>query len=319
MTSPLVEHIVAQTHQLPDEFLIESGRQAVKRGKAEELSGIAANLKQIVPRKTKRALELAQEKGSSVWLTVLPLQEQGFNLSKREFRDAVKLRYDWPFDDIPSVCACGENFTVDHAMICKRGGFVIQRHNELRDLEADLLSMVCSDVEVEPVLQDITEEQLSRGSNRAQDARLDIRARGFWDPQSSAFFDVRVCHPNAESYKDQEPQQIYRIHENDKKRLYSRRVLDVEHGSFTPLVFTTTGGMGKECIRYHSRLAELIAAKKGEQYSQTISWVRARTSFALLRSALVCLRGSRVKRRAAFDYNNCDIEIAAAEGAIDIV
>ena len=137
--------------------------------------------------------------------------------------------------------------------------------------------------------------------------------------QNSAFFDVRVFHPNAESYKDQGPQQIYRTHENDKKRWYSRRVLDVEHGSFTPLVFTTTGGMGKECIRYHSRLAELIAAKKGEQYSQTISWIRARTSFALLRSALVCLRGSRVKRRAAFDYNNCDIEIAVAEGAIDIV
>ena len=179
--------------------------------------------------------------------------------------------------------------------------------------------MVCSDVEVEPVLQDITEEQLSSGSSRARDARLDIRARGFWDPQSSAFFDVRVCHLNAESYKDQEPQQIYRTHENDKKRLYARRVLDVEHGSFTPLVFTTTGGMGKECIRYHSRLAELIAAKKAEQYSQTVSWIRAKTSFAPLRSAPVCLRGSRVKRRAAFDYNNCDIEIAVAEGAIDIV
>ena len=157
-----------------------------------------------------------------------------------------------------------------------------QKSSKLRDLEAELLSIACSDVEVEPVLQDITEEQLSRGSNRAQDARLDIRARGFWDPQSSAFFDVRVCHPNAESYRDQEPQQIYHIHENDKKRLYSRRVLDVEHGSFTPLVFTTTGGMAKECIRYHSRLAELIAAKKGEQYSQTISWIRARTCFALL-------------------------------------
>ena len=119
VTSPLVEHIVAQTHQLPDESLIESGRLAVKRGRAEELSGTAENLKQIVPRKTKRALDLAQEKGSSVWLTVRPRQEQGFNLSKREFRDAVKLCYDWPFDDIPSICACGENFTVDHAMICK--------------------------------------------------------------------------------------------------------------------------------------------------------------------------------------------------------
>ena len=69
---------------------------------------------------------------------------------------------------------------------------------------------------------------------------------------------------NAESYRDQEPQQIYRIHENNKKRLYLRRVLDAEHGSFTPLLFTTTGGMGKECIKYHSRLAELIAAKKRE-------------------------------------------------------
>ena len=97
---------------------------------------------------------------------------------------------DWSFDDIPSVCASGENFTVDHAMICKRGGFAIQRHNELRDLEVDVLSMVCNDVDVEPVLQDITEEQLSRGSNRAQDARWDIWVRAFW---SAAFFDVRVC------------------------------------------------------------------------------------------------------------------------------
>ena len=89
---------------------------------------------------------------------------------------------------------CGENLRLDHAIICKRGGFVIQRQNELRVLEADLLSTVCSDVAIEakPVLQDITEEQLSRGSNRAQDEGLDIRARGFWDSQSSAFFDVRV-------------------------------------------------------------------------------------------------------------------------------
>ena len=32
-------------------------------------------------------------------------------------------------------------------MICKRGGFIIiQRHNKLRDLEAELLKMVCYDV-----------------------------------------------------------------------------------------------------------------------------------------------------------------------------
>ena len=141
-------------------------------------------------------------------------------------------------------------FTVDHAMICKRGGFVTQRHNELRDLEAELLNMVCTDVEIEPVLQDISGEQLGRGSNRAPDARLDIHARGFWENQRSAFFDVRVCHPNADSYRDLELQQIYRNHENEKKRLYARRVLDIEQGTFTPLIFTSTGGMGNECLQY---------------------------------------------------------------------
>ena len=46
-------------------------------------------------------------------------------------------------------------------MICKLGGFVTQRHKELSDLEAELLSMVCRDVEVEPVLQEITGEELN--------------------------------------------------------------------------------------------------------------------------------------------------------------
>ena len=153
-------------------------------------------------------------------------------------------------------------------MIFKLEGFSTQRCNELRDLETEFLSMVCSDVEIESVLQDISGEHLNRGSNKTQDARLDIHARGFWERHRSAFFDVRVCHPNAASYRDLEPQQIYRIRENEKKRLYSRRVLDIELGTFTPLVFTATGGMGKECLMYHSRLAQLIAIKKGEQYAK---------------------------------------------------
>ena len=74
--------------------------------------------------------------------------------------------------------------------------------------------------------------------------------------------------------------------------------------------------MGKECLQYHSRLARLISIKKGEDYAKTISWIRARTSFALLRSALICLRGSRVRRKAFRDFNNIDIDIDIQEGAI---
>ena len=46
-------------------------------------------------------------------------------------------------------------------MACERVGFIIQRHNELRDLEAEMLRMVCSDVEVEPVLQEVTGETIN--------------------------------------------------------------------------------------------------------------------------------------------------------------
>ena len=102
------------------------------------------------------------------------------NLSKREFRDAVKLRYDWEIADLPAMCTCEDLFTVDHAMVCRHGGLIIQRHDEIRDLKAEMLRMVCTDVETEPVLQEIAGEELNRGANKAPDARLDVHARGFW-------------------------------------------------------------------------------------------------------------------------------------------
>ena len=120
---------------------------------------------------------------------------------------------------------------------------------------------------------------LPRGANKAPDERLDIRAWSLRAREHSAFFDVRVCHPNPDSYENLTPEQIYKLHENDKKRLYSSRVFEVERGTFTPLVFTTTGGMSDECQRYHSSLAELLAVKKQESYPSTVAWIRTRVSF----------------------------------------
>ena len=91
--------------------------------------------------------------------------------------------------------------------------------------------------------------------------------------------------------------------------MYLSRVLEVEQGSFNPLVFTTTGGIAGECMRYHSRLAELLSTKKGEDYSTTMSWIRAKVSFAVLRSALLCSRGSRCTRRASLHSTDTDFEI----------
>ena len=168
------------------------------------------------------------------------------------------------------------------------GGYIRQRHNEIRDVEAEILQVVCTDVEMEPVLQEVTGEVLPRGTNKAPDAQLDIRARGFWAREQSEFFDVGVCPPNADSYKNLTPEQIYKLHENDKKRLYSSRVLDVERGTFTPLVFTTTGGMSDECQRYHSRLAGLLVVTKQENCASTITSLNIQETDLELEVSVAC-------------------------------
>ena len=106
----------------------------------------------------KKAVELAQEKGASAWLTVLPIEEHGFALHKGAFHDALALRYGWRPQRMQSVCICGKQNDTSHALSCARGGYVITRHNEIRDVTATLLWEVNSSVEVDPVLQPITGE-----------------------------------------------------------------------------------------------------------------------------------------------------------------
>ena len=238
---------IKQAHEPPE---IKTLQASARREKDDLLKLQCEQVRESLPSKTERAVELATEKGASNWLTVIPIKEMNFNLNEREFRDAIKLKYDWEIADLPAMCTCGDLFTVDHAMVCRHGGLIIQRHNEIRDLEAEMLRTVCTDVEIEPLLQGITGEELNRGANKTPDARLDVHARGFWDRQQSAFSDVRVCHPNRDSYRELSPKQIFQLHENEKKRQYSRRVLEVEQGSFTPLVFTSTGGMADECKKF---------------------------------------------------------------------
>ena len=68
----------------------------------------------------------------------------------------------------------------------------------------------------------------------------------------------------------------------------------VDQASFTPLVFSCLGGMGKESLVFYKRLANSsLAEKRNQEYSATANWLRSRLSFCMIRSCLLCLRGSR--------------------------
>ena len=231
---------------------------------------------------------------TNYYFTIAKCSTRVGDLHKGDFRDALSLRYGITPSNTSSTCQCGTSFSVDHAMVCPFGGFPTIRHNEVRDLTASLLTEVCHNVATEPSLQPITSETFSLASaNTSSDARLDVKARGFWSRGQDAYFDVRVFYPNASSYRSLSLPSVYKYHEDAMKQEYGQRVRDIEHGVFTTLVFTSTGGMGREATVFYRHLADLLATHWGQEYCQTINWLRCCLSFALLRCATLCIRGSR--------------------------
>ena len=106
-------------------------------------------------------------------------------------------------------------------------------------------------------------------------------------------FDVRVFNSLAHTYRCLPLATCYRRHEQEKRRAYDRRIREVDHGCFSPLVFSASGGMGPTAKVVYKKLAPMIASKHNQPYSQTINWLRCRLSFSLLQSCIMCLRGSR--------------------------
>ena len=127
-------------------------------------------------------------------LTALTIEERGFTLTKNEFRDTIHLRYNKSLKGMPSQCLCGQNYDVTHAMNCKKGRFVIMRHNNVQNFEANLVKTTLNNFEIESRLQKIDNEELNGliGDN----ARPDVRARGVWIQGQNALFDIRLTNTN---------------------------------------------------------------------------------------------------------------------------
>ena len=320
ISAPLCQLIESQQPDYPWESLDAQARakQTIRKRRLEDSKTAAVNIHSALSESLKRAMDLAQEKGASTWLTSLPLVEFGFSLHKGAFRDALALRYGWLPSNTPTNCACGTHFSVEHSLSCPKGGFPSIRHNEVRDTVGSWLSEVCSDVCIEPALQPITGETLTGSSAITEDgARLDIAVNGFWGGRyERAYFDVRVFNPHAPSNLQQSLASTYRRHERIKIRAYEQRVREVEHGSFTPLVMSLSGGCSNAANVCYKRLASMLAEKWDQSYSSTLAWMRCKLSFTLLRSAIQCIRGTRSARGHALKCNIPPTDLVVVESNI---
>eukprot|EP00731_Ephydatia_muelleri_P009516 Em0005g102a len=130
---PLYNLILLHDSSYPTEAIEQQveAKKEVHSLKLKHSQGSAFNLRPQLANSTQRSMDLAQEKGASNWLTILPIDENGFTLHKGAFRDAIALRHGWLPSNIPSTCTCGKSFT-------------------------NLMTEVCHNVSIEPHLQPIT-------------------------------------------------------------------------------------------------------------------------------------------------------------------
>ena len=82
------------------------------------------------------------------------------------------------------------------------------------------------------------------------------------------------------------------------------------------MIFSCFGGMGVEGQRFYKRLAEMVAEKRGIDTSSLIIWLRTKLSFCLLKTALLCIRGSRSIKSISEPFTTTDIPVAVYEANI---
>jgi hypothetical protein len=282
----------------------------VKERKTEEYE---TTLKEILSKMdTDSARTVQRGVHCGQWLSVMPSKVNGTELSTREFRDNLQLRYARSPGDLPDRCdGCGAPFTIQHSLGCKSGGLIIQRHNEIAGelIEWAAKALSPSAVRVEPlILHDSTPTQedeppldtpnANQKTNTqhpiANDSkRGDILIRGLFERGTECIIDVRVTDLDCKSSRNTDPDKVLKRHERQKKAKYLQACLK-QRRSFVPFVVSTDGMLGYEANNLIKRIAGMLAEKWDLPYSQTCGLLRARVSIAIARATHLCLRGSRV-------------------------
>ena len=198
---------------------------------------------------------------------------------------------------------------MEFTLSCPLGGYSIMHHNEVRDCLAEMAKHAgMTAVEIEKHLLPVGNFPLPLSANHAPDARMDVFCLRLWGKLQKSYIDVRVFHPGAPSYRSKALNSLYKLQEAEKKRSYGKRVIEVEKGTFSPFVLSTSGGLAPESDRILRTLAGKIVKQHKNTYREAIEYLRLRIRFALLRVCLISLRGTRVKVHYA-PVNDVDLNL----------
>ena len=240
--------------------------------------------------------KIVRARHTGKWLTVIPSSFDNTDLSAEEFRDNLAVRFDMTPSHLPPKCdGCSQKFSVEHALSCKRGALILQRHNDVAEEWHRLSAQAFTpgSVSNEPYIYTQTERVETTTNNKVSDDRGDVAVQNFWRKGTTCIFDIRVTDTDAPTYRHQEPLKVLDKQESQKKSKYLEACIE-RRRHFTPLVFSVDGLQGTETSAAIKRLASRFSDKFHTSYSQSCGYVRSKLAIALAKTTSQCLRGPRV-------------------------
>jgi hypothetical protein len=293
LTAPLAEAIYNQQSDYvgdPRAARFRRAERLMVRDKAcaEEADELARGL----TGRAARGFQEARLDGGSAWLAVVPLESLGLDLDSLTFRDAVALRFGLPLPEaLPQACpSCGQDMSVDHALKCKKGGWVSKRHQAVLRAWKRYLEMAgVTPLFEEPYLIPVRHGAAVRpGTTKALDARADLVGRGVFAVGKDAYFDIVVVDTGAASYGNRPTMNILESHERRKRTEYEDRITPL--GSFTPLACSVYGTLGPAATMTAHRVARRYDEGR-EERDAVLDLHHVLIQTAVLKATSLCLRG----------------------------
>jgi hypothetical protein len=177
---------------------------------------------------------------------------------------------------------------VEHALKCKRGGWVSRRHLEvLRAWKRYLVRGGYSTVREEPLLRPLPPGAIVReGTTMERDARADLVARG--EGGRDWYYDVAIIDTGAPTHRGRPSCKALSDYEDRKRKKYSDRVAPL--GAFAPLVCSVYGTLGPSAALTAHRVAQGVDPDR-EERSVVVDLHAAVLQAAVIKATSLCIRG----------------------------
>jgi hypothetical protein len=238
--------------------------------------------------------KVAGDQALGEWITAHPSGASNWLLSRDQYRVGFCVRYGKTPAHLPAKCdGCGACNNLHHALTCAKGGLLVARHNDVRDVYAELAIKALGKgrVRVEPPI--FPPGPAEPGD--AADSRGDLALDGLWAPRVKAILDVTISHTEAPSHLNRSAAAVTRSRQERKKKKYLKACLD-QRMHFTPFACSTSGQLAPEASASLKRLGYLLHLKWDRPMSVVTRFINTQMSFAIVRACTACVYGMRKHR-----------------------